>query len=602
MASVAPKRWPFRGHALTHAPQVLGSGIAGLTYALEVAAHGRVVVVSKDVLAESNTAYAQGGICGVLDAHDSVESHIADTVIAGAFLCNLEAVEAVCRGGAAAVRYLADLGARFSVDAGGGGQLHLAREGGHTHARVVHAADATGREIERALVAAVRSHPRIALFERTLATDLVVSPQGACAGADGVCRATGARTRFVARTTLLATGGAGHAYPVTTNPGVATGDGMAMARRAGATIANMEFVQFHPTALFAPGAELPGGSAFLISEAVRGDGGRLYNAAGERFMGRYDGRGELAPRDVVARAIAAECARERQPCAFLDCSHLAAAAVLAHFPTIAAHCSALGIDITTDRIPVTPAAHYFCGGVVTGLDGATSVPGLLAAGEVACTGLHGANRLASNSLLEGVVFGRRAAAASVARHEAPEPAWWGAAARHAAASAPASAPNHRPRPDAAPSAAVAALRGALQRVMWSSAGIVRSSAGIAEGRAQLAHLRAAADALLAQPGSGCCEHELVNLVSVGSMVLSCASQRKESRGLHFTTDFPSPVEAERHASTVQREDGEGTALGVGVLAPDVRVAFAKGAASKRSAGPWPTVSPRNLPSLVARAH
>jgi len=528
---------------------VLGSGIAGLTYALEMAEHGSVAVVSKDGMQESNTQYAQGGICGVLDAHDSVESHIADTVVAGAFLCKLPAVEAVCREGASAVRYLADLGARFSCDAATGG-FHLAREGGHTHSRIVHAADATGREIERALVAAVKAHPRIVVHERHLATEVVMGEDSegerVCLGADTVARDGGVPLRFLAHATMLATGGAGHCYPSTTNPGVATGDGMAMAARAGAALADMEFVQFHPTALYS-GGHPASGPAFLISEAVRGAGGRLYTAAagGERFMMRYDSRAELAPRDVVARCIDAECKRLGTPCVWLDISHAAAAETLAHFPNIAAHCASLGVDITRHRIPVLPAAHYFCGGVVTDLAGATSLPGLFAAGEVACTGVHGANRLASNSLLEGVVFSRRAAPAALAHAER-------FASRHASAARAAAAAA--PRPGAAlpppPPEASLALRAQLQAAMWRGAGIVRSTAGLKAGVADVVRLRVAAEAAAARPGAGCAEQEVRNLAIVGHLVMRCALQRRESRGLHYNTDFPEPCESERRHSQV----------------------------------------------------
>ena len=537
---------------LTPAPwpsptQVLGSGIAGLTYALQMAEHGRVVVVSKDVMQESNTQYAQGGICGVMDAHDSVESHISDTVVAGAFLCNLPAVEAVCREGASAVHYLADLGAQFSCDEATGA-FHLAREGGHTHHRVVHAADATGAEIERALVASVRSHPRITVFERHLATDLVTEPYlgGACLGADTLDRDSGAPVRFLATVTMLATGGAGHCYPCTTNPSVATGDGMAMAHRAGATMANLEFVQFHPTALYAPDAPAsPTGSAFLISEAVRGAGGRLFNAAGERFMPRYDRRGELAPRDVVARCIDAECKRTGEPCVWLDISHRPAADILSHFPNIAAHCARLGIDITRHRIPVIPAAHYFCGGVVTDLHGQTSVSGLFAAGEVACTGLHGANRLASNSLLEGVVFSRRAAPMALAHARAS-----GLDVAGAIRDAASSAPRLGFEPSPGGSSTAAALRQHLQSLMWSSAGIVRSTASLATGLQEVLQVRTAAEALISSPNAGVAEFELRSLVTVSDLVLRCALQRKESRGLHFNTDFPEPDEQQRRHSIV----------------------------------------------------
>jgi L-aspartate oxidase len=348
---------------------------------------------------------------------------------------------------------------------------------------------------------------------------------------------------------MLATGGAGHVYPCTTNPAVATGDGMAMAHRAGATMANLEFVQFHPTALYAPGAtNAPGGSTFLISEAVRGAGGRLYNGRGERFMAGYDGRAELAPRDVVARCIDRECKRLGEPCVWLDISHKPASDILTHFPNIAAHCAALGIDITRQRIPVRPAAHYFCGGVVTDLFGQTSVPGLFAAGEVACTGLHGANRLASNSLLEGVVFSRRAAPVA---HQYAERCAGGLAAalRTAAAEMPLAGQLH-----GGESSTAGALRAHLQSLMWASAGIVRTSAGLEAGLCEARSVRVASEALLLQHGMHSqAEQELRNLATVGELVLRCALLRKESRGLHYNTDFPVAVEQERRPSVISGE-------------------------------------------------
>ena len=393
---------------------------------------------------------------------------------------------------------------------------------------MVHAADATGSEIERALVASVRAHPQIRVYERHLAVDLVLSADagGACLGADTWDRETGKPRRFLANATMLATGGAGHVYPCTTNPGVATGDGMAMAHRAGATMANLEFVQFHPTALYVDGVADSSGSAFLISEAVRGAGGRLYNGRGERFMPGYDGRAELAPRDVVARCIDSECKRLGDPCVWLDISHKPASDILAHFPNIAAHCASLGIDMTHQRIPVRPAAHYFCGGVVTDLFGQTSVPGLFAAGEVACTGLHGANRLASNSLLEGVVFSRRAA--PVARAYAERAAGGLAAPLRAAAAA-------APRASLSiggDGIAAAALRARLQALMWSSAGIVRTTAGLQLGLEDVRAVRAASEALLQKQGA-LAEQELRNLAAVSELVLRCALLRRESRGLHY---------------------------------------------------------------------
>jgi len=395
---------------------VIGSGIAGLSYALSVADSGKVAIVTKDRAKEGSTRYAQGGICAVLDPLDSVESHAHDTMVAGDYLCDQAVVDLVCREGANAVLDLVAMGASF--DRTKSGQLHLTREGGHAHKRVVHAADLTGAEIERTLLAKVKQHANIQLYESHLATDLVTEGVGAatwCLGADAFERSTGREVRFLALATMIASGGSGHVYPSTTNPAVATGDGIAMAARAGAAIGNMEFMQFHPTSFYAAAApylpetesqattadqlHLNRSPVFLISEAVRGEGGVLLDGSGARFMDAYDARGELAPRDVVARAIAAQCQARDEPCAFLDISHKPAADVRHHFPNIAAHCAAHGLDITRDPIPVTPAMHYTCGGVKTDLNAATNLKGLFVCGEAAYTGLHGANRLASNSLL-----------------------------------------------------------------------------------------------------------------------------------------------------------------------------------------------------------
>ncbi|KAL6784588.1 LASPO1 [Auxenochlorella protothecoides x Auxenochlorella symbiontica] len=556
---------------------VLGSGIAGLSYALAVAEHGSVAVVTKAAADDGCTRYAQGGICAVLDPRDSVAAHVHDTMVAGAWLNCPEAVAAVCAEGPALVLGLARLGAEFTraaVPAGrgrGGGlggaraasasplpPLHLTREGGHSARRVVHAADATGAEIERALLARARAHPAITFHEHRVGADLVLGelPGGgrACLGADTLDALTGRRTRFLALSTMLATGGAGQLYPVTTNPGVATGDGMAMAARAGAPLEGLEFVQFHPTALVAGEPAAADGRAFLISEAVRGEGGRLLNAAGERFMARYDAaRMELAPRDVVARAIHAEMAAAGADHVLLDVRHLGRPAIEAHFPTIAARCAAMGLDMAAAPLPVAPAQHYMCGGVRAGLGGETALPGLWAAGEVASSGLHGANRLASNSLLEGLVFAARAVAPSAAH-----------AARAAAGAAPALAalreeflsagrraraaeaerlardgPAVAAEADSAAERDAAATRARLRALMWRCAGIVRREADMREGLEEVAALRAEADAgVAATPRPGRAALELRNLAAVGEGVLRAALARRESRGGHYCVDFP----------------------------------------------------------------
>src|SRR3982751_907446 len=359
---------------------VLGSGIAGLSFALQAARHGTVAVLAKRSRGEANTAYAQGGIAAVFGPQDSFEQHIQDTLTAGGGLCREEAVRVTVTEGPARFRELIDLGAEFTRDASEFG-YHLTREGGHSQRRVVHAADLTGREVERTLLKAA-AEAGVEFFEDHHAIDLILA----------------------ARAVVLATGGAGKVYLYTTNPDVATGDGLAMAHRAGAAVANLEFIQFHPPCLYHPQAK-----NFLISEALRGEGGILRNKGGDAFMERYDPRKELAPRDVVARSIDSELKRRGDDCVFLDMTHLGKAFLVEHFPPIYTTCQAFGIDMAVSPIPVVPAAHYVCGGVCTDLHGRTTLPGLLAAGEVACTGLHGANRLAPHSLLEGLVFGHRAA-------------------------------------------------------------------------------------------------------------------------------------------------------------------------------------------------
>lgn len=388
---------------------VLGTGIAGLSFALRASRLGRVALVTKKSDTESNTNYAQGGIAAVVDPNDTFESHIRDTLVAGAFLCHEDAVEILVKEGPDRIRELVEMGVRFTRSRKEGNPNHfdLGREGGHSTRRIVHAADLTGREIERALVAKVKGNFNIRVFEHDHAIDLITDRVGeklVCRGAHVVDSETGDVMSFRARVTMLATGGLGRVYLHTTNPQIATGDGVAMAFRAGARVANMEFIQFHPTTLYHPGAR-----SFLISEAVRGEGGVLRLKSGETFMERYHEMGCLAPRDVVARAIDAELKKSGDECVYLDVTHLDPEKIREHFPHINETCLSVGVDMTRDWIPIVPAAHYSCGGVVTDTDGRTSIDNLYACGEVSCTGVHGANRLASNSLLEAVVFGKRAA-------------------------------------------------------------------------------------------------------------------------------------------------------------------------------------------------
>jgi L-aspartate oxidase len=532
---------------------VIGSGIAGLRYALEVAKYGSVAILTKSEPHESNTVYAQGGVSAVLDPADSVESHIRDTIVAGAFLCDEETVEVVCREGPERVKELMAWGALF--DQSEDGQLHLAREGGHSHHRIVHAADMTGREIERALLTSVSQNPDIVIYKHHAAVDLLTLQDGdkvVCYGVDALDTRKDRVVRYLAGVTMLASGGAGHVYPTTTNPLVATGDGVALAQRSCAVVSNMEFVQFHPTALADEGLPIKPAkrdNAFLITEAVRGAGGILYNQDMERFMPSYDSRLELAPRDVVARSIDDQLKRRNEKFVYLDISHKPAKEILAHFPNIAAECLKYGLDITKQPIPVVPAAHYMCGGVQTGLKGETSIKGLFAAGEVTCTGLHGANRLASNSLLEALVFAERAVEPSVAyalqfnigRSEVKQAKEW-------------------PRPTA-PSAAkhlkmdvilqiTALKRKRLQQVMWDYVGIVRSTERLKRAQAELRELECEWEAQLLSNGwtptmvslEVC---EMRNLISVAYLIVNSALTRQESRGLHFTTSFPELVESER---------------------------------------------------------
>ncbi len=520
---------------------VIGSGAAGLSYALRVADHGTVAVVTKADALESNTIYAQGGIAAVIAPTDSFDRHVEDTLVAGAGLCSREVVEFVVSEGPECIRELIQLGAEFTQ---ANGSLDLGREGGHSANRIVHAADTTGREVGETLLDRVKTHPNIHLFDGHFALELItehhlgrvvtrVRPDIHCFGAY-VLDVKGERViRFLAKATLLATGGAGQVYRHTSNPSVATGDGVAMAYRAKARVANMEFIQFHPTTLFHPDAD-----SFLISEAVRGAGGRLSNQAGERFMTRYDERGELAPRDIVARAIDNEMKRRGESFVWLDISHEPADKIRAHFPNIVATCSRYGFDLTSGPVPVVPAAHYICGGVVTDAFGRTSIGGLYAAGEVACTGLHGANRLASNSLLEALVFSRRAAEVSLRevgafRWNVDVPQWDDSGTEQ---------PSEW--------VLISHNREELQQVMSDYVGIVRSSLRLERARRRLRLLFDETEDYYQRARVSVDLGELRNLIAVGHMIVRCAEMRRESRGLHFTTDYPVLVEAERRDTII----------------------------------------------------
>ncbi|NKN33317.1 L-aspartate oxidase [Marichromatium bheemlicum] len=512
-----------------HDVLILGSGAAGLSLALRLDPELSVAVVSKRELVEGSTRYAQGGISAVLDEHDSIESHVQDTLTAGAHLCEREAVRMVVERGPDNIRWLLDQGVEFTRDAAyqSTGGYHLTREGGHSHRRVVHAADATGRAVATTLEAQVRQRDNISLYEQHIAVDLITtkhlpgSRDHRCLGAYILDLGSDQVETFMARFVVLATGGANKVYLYTSNPDVSTGDGIAMAWRAGCRVANMEFMQFHPTCLYHPEAH-----SYLITEALRGEGARLLLPDGERFMPRFDERAELAPRDIVARAIDHEMKRLGAPCVYLDISHRPADFIIEHFPTIHARCLELGIDITRDPIPVVPAAHYTCGGVMVDRHARTDLPGLYASGETAYTGLHGANRMASNSLLECLVYSERAAediAALASKVEfAPDAPDWDE--------------SRVTEPDE--EVVVTHNWEELRRFMWDYVGIVRTTKRLrrAKRRADLlahevieyyANFRVSNDLI-----------ELRNLLEVSELIIQSALRRRESRGLHYTLDFP----------------------------------------------------------------
>ncbi len=501
---------------------VVGSGIAGLTFALRVAEQAEVVVITKKERSESNTNYAQGGIAGVMSPEDTFELHMQDTLNAGAGLCHEDAVRVLVQEGPRQIRRLIDLGARFDMerDAQGNPVLALGREGGHSRNRIVHYADQTGWEIERTLLEATRHHPRITIHEHFFALDLIIH-NGECIGVWVLNTHSDRAEAFVARAVLLATGGCGQVYPHTTNPPIATGDGIGMAWRAGACIANMEFMQFHPTTLYHPGAR-----SFLISEAVRGEGAILRLPDGTPFMEKYHPMKDLAPRDVVARAIDAETKRLGIPCVYLDITHRPEEFLRQRFPVIYSRLKSVGIDMAREWIPVVPAAHYMCGGVQTDLYGRTSIPRLYAAGEVACTGVHGANRLASNSLLEALVFADRAGIHAV------EAGW----SEPVAGSVP-SPDTIVGQPGEEPSERTD-VRRHLHSVMHRKVGIVRKLASLEEAAQELEQIERMAQAVVRRESHRVEAWEDWNLSITGNLIVQCALRRRESRGLHTLVDYP----------------------------------------------------------------
>ncbi len=501
---------------------VIGSGIAGLRAAAALGPAGSVLILTKAEPREGNTGYAQGGIAAAVGPDDSPQLHARDTLVAGDGLCDEAAVRVLVEDGARSVRELIDWGAAF--DRGADGRPALAIEGAHSVRRVLHACDATGREIARLLWARASALPGVESYAHARVVDLIV--EGGCCRGARFLDADGSLAEARAGAVLLATGGAGHVFRETTNPPVATGDGVAMAYRAGAAVADLEFVQFHPTAL-----KVEGQPRFLLSEALRGEGARLVNAAGQPFMRDYDAAGDLAPRDRVARAIVRESERTGAP-VFLSLEHLDARFVHERFPLITDACRQAGLDLARDRIPIGPAAHYVMGGVLADLDGRTTVSGLYAAGEVACTGVHGANRLASNSLLEGLVFGARAGRA-MTRHDGPA----SIAGVQAAARVRSPDPGDPPRSGADSPESLDAER--IQEVMWRHAGLFRDRDGLASALRQLEPAWAADIARLREGRpQGTKGWRRTSILTVSVLIARAALRREESRGGHYRTDFP----------------------------------------------------------------
>jgi L-aspartate oxidase len=506
---------------------VIGSGIAGLSFALKAAKHGSVAVITKRKGSDTNTAWAQGGIACVISDEDSFELHVRDTLEAGAGLCDEAVVRTIVTEGPERIRELVDLGLQFDErEISGHRELDLGKEGGHSKRRVLHVRDVTGKEIENTLLSELGRRSHVQLLENHMAVDLITaaklgySAQDRCLGVYVLDENTAEVQTIRSDRIVLATGGCGKVYLYTTNPDIATGDGVAMAWRAGVDIANMEFVQFHPTCLFHPQAK-----SFLISEAVRGEGGILRNNLGEDFMKRYDARGSLAPRDIVARAIDAEVKRSGAKCVFLDITHQSPEFIQERFPHIYQTCLRFGIDMSKQAIPVVPAAHYQCGGIKTDVNGASSLHGLYAIGEVACTGLHGANRLASNSLLEGLVVAHRAVAAAQTppdrKRQIQLPEWKSGNVQ-----------------DVDELVVIYHNWDEIRRLMWDYVGIVRTDKRLQRASARLRNLlreirefywnfKVSADLL-----------ELRNLAAVAALIVDSALARKESRGLHYTLDYP----------------------------------------------------------------
>jgi L-aspartate oxidase len=508
---------------------IVGSGAAGLSLALKMAEKCQVIVLSKSDMSEGSTQYAQGGIAAVFDEDDSIESHVKDTLNAGAGLCNEEAVQFTASQAKECMQWLISFGMPFDQEQGANGETryHLTREGGHSHRRILHAADATGAAVQMTLIEAVKQHPNIHLFERYNAVDLIknVKEPNKLSGAYVWNRKQEQveviRSQFVA----LATGGASKVYQYTSNPDVSSGDGIAMAWRAGCSVANMEFNQFHPTCLYHPEAR-----NFLISEALRGEGAKLCHEDGTVFMHKFDERGDLAPRDIVARAIDYEMKRLGADCMYLDISHKSSDFIVKHFPNIYRKCRSLGIDITRQPIPVVPAAHYSCGGVVTDFNAKTDLDNLYAVGEVAYTGLHGANRMASNSILECIVFAHAAARSIIQRlgekqSNEPIPAW-----------------DDSQVDDSDEAVIIQHNWHELRLFMWDYVGIVRTNKRLERAQHRIELLKQEIDEFYSNFKVSNNLLELRNLLTVADLIVKCARLRKESRGLHYNLDYPNQLE------------------------------------------------------------
>ncbi len=530
---------------------VIGSGIAGLFAALRISEYADVVLVTKKSKAESNTNYAQGGIASVIDPNDSFEKHVQDTLIAGAGLCNREAVESMVKEGPERIKDFINIGTQFTMK---GSEYDLAREGGHSMSRILHSKDLTGKEIERALIHSVESKNNIKIFENAIAIDLLTEHNIAnsiassnenrnCWGAYVLDSNTNEVIKIISKATVLSTGGLGQVYLHTTNPSIATGDGFAMAYRAGAKIGNMEFIQFHPTSFYSNKIDSDiDGHSFLISEAVRGFGGLLKTKNGDLFMHNYDVRKELAPRDIVARAIDTELKKSGDNCVFIDLSHKQPEEIIDHFPNIYNTCLINGIDITKDLIPVVPAAHYACGGIVVNLKGESSLNGLYASGEVTMTGVHGANRLASNSLLEALVYAHRCST-SIKEYLysedifIPEILDWDDSGTL----------SHDEK------VLITHSINEIKQTMWDYVGIVRSDLRLERAAKRITNIFDETESLYRK--TKVCNEllELRNLVTCSHIIIESAKLRKESRGLHYTLDYKETLPVEQVYNTILQE-------------------------------------------------